>query len=69
MRYELLNLSVSILYAVNFEDKAETYAALMISQLEGMIFFILIPLLPDIANFRTKYFIPSKVYNDEGGIK
>ena len=30
---------------------------------------IAIPPLPEIANFSTKYFILSKVYSDEGGIK
>ena len=28
-----------------------------------------IPPVPDIANFSMKYFILSKVYSDEGGIK
>ena len=25
--------------------------------------------MPDIANFSTKYFMPRKVFSDEGGIK
>ena len=29
----------------------------------------IMPPLSEIANFRTKYFILSKVYTDEGGIK
>ena len=36
---------------------------------QTMLYLTLIPTLPHITNFRTKYFIQSKVYTDEGGIK
>ena len=35
----------------------------------GRSMLIHVPSVPEIANFRTKYFIPSKVFTDEGGIK
>ena len=40
-----------------------------VSNAQNLFITSLIPSLPEIVNFSTKYFILSKVYTDEGGIR
>ena len=59
-------------YELNFYFTLFTYLFIFCFVCLFLLFILysnIIPSLPHITNFSTKYFILSKIYTDEGGIK